>query len=55
MIEGLKFLTVALAILSGGIAFVQLMLAQGRVAVGYLVVGIVLIAMHIAIEEETKK
>ena len=54
MIEAGKFLTVALAVLSGMVAFYYLCFGNGVYAVSYAVVGCILIAMHIALDIESK-
>ena len=54
MIEAGKFLTVALACISGMAAFYQLVAARSTMCVAYMVISVVLIAVHIAIDEETK-
>ena len=55
MIEAAKFLTIALACIAGAIAFYHLCFGHGVCTVIYTVVGVVFIAMHIAIDEESKK
>jgi hypothetical protein len=55
MIEAAKFLTIALACIAGAVAFYHLCFGHGVCTVSYTVVGVVFIAMHIAIDEETKK
>ena len=54
MIEAGKFLTVALAFISGMVAFYYLCLGCGFAAVCGMIVVAILIAMHIALEESFK-
>lgn len=55
MIEAGKFLTVALACIAGAIAFYHLCFGHGLCTVAYTVGAVVFIAIHIAIDEESKK
>jgi hypothetical protein len=54
MIEAGKFLTVALAFISGMVAFFYLCSGAGFLAICAMVVGAILIAMHIALDESFK-
>jgi hypothetical protein len=55
MIEAGKFLTVALATIAGLLALGYLCLGNVLLSVSWAVVGCILIAMHIALDVESKQ